>query len=314
MILVTGASGFIGNYLYTQLKSLGLKVLPLDYAADVHVTDQQLECDLACPDHLEKIRKAAEVPETIIHLAGYVDIALRVDPGAPSAPPLPGRENISKIYAANVGATANLLDYCLNSGVRHLIFASSQTVYGMPQSYPLTEESPCNPLEHYAMSKLCCEQLLRIGGRQGLAVTILRFPGVFSEERQSGVVFQFCRQAIQSGEIFVRADYPLPLDVIHLADVANACIKAASWGGQEEAVCLNVATGEPCNLNILADAIAEHVPGCIVHHSELPQPVVCMDSSKAYDLFGWRAVPRSQRFQAMIETLRKNSGLENQGG
>ena len=135
-------------------------------------------------------------PNTIIHLAGHVEIALRAKPHTQNAFPIPGNENISQIYTANVGATANLLDFCLSMGVRHLIFASSQSVYGMPHSNPLTEETPCMPLEHYAMSKLCCEQLLQIGVNQGLVVTIMRIPGVFSETRQSGVVFRFCQQAV----------------------------------------------------------------------------------------------------------------------
>lgn len=38
--------------------------------------------------------------------------------------------SISEVYRTNIVATANVLDYCLNNGVSHLIFASSQAVYG----------------------------------------------------------------------------------------------------------------------------------------------------------------------------------------
>lgn len=303
MILVTGAKGFIGRHLCARLNGMEHKFLSLDYAAKVNISGQELECDLTSLDHIAELKNVLPVPETIIHLAGYVEIAFRADPRASNAPPLPGKENVSKLYNVNVGATANLLDYCLNTGVKHLIFSSSQSVYGMPQSCPLTEQTLCEPLEHYAMSKLCCERILWTGARQGLAVTILRFPGVFSEERRSGVVFQFCQQAIRLGEIRVKADYPLPLDVIHLEDVVDACLKAASWGGHEGGVCLNIATGEPCSLNLLAEAVAALVPKCRVMLAEIPQPIVQMDSKRAETILSWKAQPQRLRLAAMLRSV-----------
>jgi nucleoside-diphosphate-sugar epimerase len=304
MILITGAGGFIGQYLQLKLVDMGLHVMPLYHAARPQVLDHQWECDLTCPEHLAELKKAVKVPKTVIHLAGHVEIALRAKPHVEGAPPLPGKEDISKIYDTNVGATANLLDFCLSTGVRHLIFASSQSVYGMPQSCPLTEETPCEPLEHYAMSKLCCEQLLQVGARQGLMVTILRFPGVFSKARQSGVVFQFCQQAVRAGQIYVKADYPLPLDVIHIEDVVDAFIKAVSWGGQQGKICMNISTGEPCSLNLLAETIASLVPACRVVHTQTPQPIVSMDPIRAETLLGWKAQPQRYRLAAILDSIK----------
>ncbi len=303
MILITGAGGFIGQYLHVRLVDMGQHVMPLYHASRPQVSDHQWACDLTCPEHLAELKKAAKVPKTIIHLAGHVEIVLRAEPYLQDAAPLPGKENISKIYYTNVGATANLLDFCLSTGVGHFIFASSQSVYGMPQSCPLTEETPCKPLEHYAMSKLCCEQLLQIGARQELAVTTLRLPGVFSEARRSGVVFGFCQQAARSGQICVEADYPLPLDVVHLEDAVDAFIKAVAYGGQEDGLCLNIATGEPCSLNLLAETIASFVPGCQVEPSKISQPIVQMDSKRAEAVLGWKAQPQSVRLANMLKSI-----------
>ncbi len=303
MILITGAGGFIGQYLRVRLMDIGLHVMPLYHAAKLQVFDEHWACDLTCPEHLAELKNAVKVPKTIIHLAGHVEIVLRANSHAQDAHPLPGKENISKIYDLNVSATANLLDFCLSTNVRHLIFASSQSVYGMPQSCPLTEETYCKPLEHYAMSKLCCEQLLRIGAQQGLMVTIMRLPGVFSEARWSGVVFKFCQQAIRSGKIHVRADYPLPLDVIHLEDIVDAFIKTVSWGGQEGCTCFNIATAEPCSLNLLAETIASLVPGCQVEHSKISQPIVQMCSKRAEILLGWKARPQRYRLATMLSSM-----------
>ena len=303
MILLTGASGFIGQHLHAKLAEMGLHVIPLYHTTRPQMLEHQWACDLTCPEHLLELKNAVKMPKTIIHLAGHVEIVLCARPHMKEAAPLPGKENISKIYAANVGATANLLDFCLSTGVEHLIFASSQSVYGMPQSCPLTEETPCDPLEHYAMSKLCCEQLLQIGAQQGFSVTILRIPGVFSEVRQSGVVFEFCQQAVRTGQISVKAEYPLALDVIHLEDLIDAFTKTVSWGGQGGGICLNIATGEPCSLNLLAETIASLVPLCQVLHTQIPQPVVSMDPKRAEALLGWKAQPQRYRLATMVRSI-----------
>lgn len=303
MILITGANGFIGRRLYARMKAAGARIIPLYRAEQPELCDDLWALDLTQDAHLSLLKAMAPAPETVIHLAGYVEIALQADPRDPSTAPLPDKEDIARIYASNVSATANLLDFCLHAGVRHLIFASSQAVYGLPQREVLTEESPCAPLEHYAASKLCCEHLLHVGSRQGISTTILRLPGVFSEERTSGVVYRYCQMAIRSKKISPRAQFPLPLDVIHLDDVIGAFEKAVEHS-EHKYLCLNIATGEPCSLDLLADAIAELVPGCKVEHSEVPQPVVQMDIQRAYAILGWKAQPRRVRLPSMLESVR----------
>ena len=302
MILLTGAQGFIGTSLLSRLRDLGEPVIPLHRAAGARAFTDKWECDLTRRDDLMILSSISTAPDTIIHLAGYVEISLRENPQAREAPPLPGPEDVSQTYACNVGATANLLDYCLKAGVRRLIFASSQSVYGMPQSTPLTEETPCVPLEHYALSKLCCEQMLRIGAQQGLAVTVLRIPGIFSEKRQRGLVFEFCRQAIQEKEIRVTTEFPVPLDVLHLDDAIEAFVKAVRYEPPDW-TCMNISTGAACSVDLLADEIAALVPGCRVKHGQVSQPVVQMDPTRAETMLGWKAVPRSVRLTSMLEGI-----------
>jgi len=306
MILITGAGGFIGRRLCARLNAAGWNIVPLYHAEDAVMRGDAWALDLAQPRQLSLLKTSIPAPETVIHLAGDVEIVLEPNLKDPSSAPLPGKEDVARTYTANVSGTAALLDFCLTLGVRHLIFASSQAVYGMPQERILTEESPCAPLEHYAVSKLCCEQLLEMGARQGIAVTILRLPGVFDEERKSGIVYNYCATAIRSKRIQVTSDFPLPLDVIHLDDVVAAFEKAVQYGGQN-LLRLNIATGEPCNLDILADSVAELVHGCQVKHGRVPQPVVQMDPSRAYEVLQWRSRPRHERLASMLERVR-NAG------
>jgi UDP-glucose 4-epimerase len=303
MILLTGAGGFVGRRLYARLKASGLQVVPLYHAEVPELQDDRVAVDLIRSDHLSLLKSMALLPETVIHLAGEIQIALQPDPQYPSNTPLPGREDLVRIYMANVTTTVNVVDFCLHAGVRHLVFASSQAVYGMPETGVLTEESSCAPLEHYAASKLCCEHILRVSARQGLAVTVLRFPGVFSEERRGGSVYKYCWEATSSKRITVTAQFPLPFDVIHVDDVTDGLEKAVRFGGREW-TCLNLAYGEPCSLDLLADAIADLVPGCQVDHSRVSQPVVQTDSLKAYAILGWKPKPRQMRLTSMLESVR----------
>ncbi|MDD5523581.1 MAG: NAD(P)-dependent oxidoreductase [Kiritimatiellae bacterium] len=272
MILVTGAGGFIGSNLCVRLND----AVPLDRSYDI--------TDPACFDNLSL------QPKIVVHLAGYIEINLDAD-----------RENIWKIYDVNLMGTVNVLGYCLKAEVKHLIFASSQAVYGMPMSRPLQEDSPCKPIEHYANSKLCAEQVLRTCW--GVKTTILRFPGVYSEKRKSGIVYNFMKQALNEKKIQTGIDCPLPIDVIYLEDVLNAFEATALTG---KAGCYNIATGEPCSVNILADRIAELVPGCKVEHSKVKQPVVQMDIRKAMKDLGWK--PQQDGLQKMFDKLIEQEG------
>ena len=301
MILVTGAGGFIGSGLATRLQAAGTDVLPLARSENFSAGKGRLALDLSSRDHTGRLKASGIRADTVVHLAGHIEIALKPGTGSAVAP-VPGREDIAAIYDANLLATINLLDYCLASGTKHLIFASSQTVYGMPPSEHITEETPKSPLEHYAMSKACCENVLRLAASEDLAVTVLRFPGVYSEARQSGAVYRFCESARREKKIRVTSDIPLPFDIIHRDDVLDALERVIAKPGSGFSV-YNIATGEPCSLDILADRVASLVPGCSVEHAPIPQPVIRMDSERAYRAFGWKAQPSSVRLKQVLDSV-----------
>lgn len=298
----------MGKRLAAHLSSLHFPVLPLYHSDTAECAPHSWRGDLTRLDHWAEFERASVQPDTVIHLAGFIDIQLSPSPSGSDSRPIPGKENLSKLYSVNVGGTANLLQFCLKRQVKHLIFASSQTVYGLPQTALVTEDSPCSPLEHYAASKACCEELLRVGSSQGLNVTALRFPGLYSEERESGVVYQFCLSGLQEKEIAVRAEFPLPLDVIHREDVVLAFERALLWGGRSWS-CFNISTGEACSLDLLADSVASLISGCKVRHSPIFQPAIRLDASKAFAALAWKAVPRRERLSQMIDKLKATHRL-----
>lgn len=302
-VLVTGASGFIGARVCARLKADGRPVTTLQRATEPHVSATAIGADLAKPGHLDAVAASGVTFDTVVHLAGRVDISLVAD-SSPDAAPRPGPAvDLVRLYEDNVLATARLVEFCERTGVGHLIFASSQTVYGMPQdAEPFTEVSPSHPLEHYAASKRACEVLLEVASRRDLRVTVLRFPGVYSEDRTTGLVRRLCESAVTSGQVVSSSAFPLPLDVLHVEDLVDAFSRVVAKPADRFRL-LNIATGAPCSLTLLAQEVASLIPGCEVRHEGVPQPVVRMDASRAKHELGWQAVPQRVQLQRVVEAV-----------
>ncbi|MFQ3544288.1 NAD(P)-dependent oxidoreductase [Halobacillus rhizosphaerae] len=302
MILLTGGGGFVGRKLLEALQGLYGEVLPV-FRSDCYSNQKEyIQLDLTSIKHLEQLKQRKDHPDTVVHFAGLVDIHLLPNQTNPTLAPVPANKDIASLYMANTISTANLLEYCLAAGVKHLIYASSQTVYGLPKTQVIQEETLCEPLEHYAVSKYCAEQLLKTGSKQDLAVTCLRFPGIYGEGRKSGMVYKLCEAAVKRKEIKVEFSMPLPLDVLHIEDVIEAVQKAVVHGGSGW-TCLNISTGEPCNILLLAQRIASLMKDCKVIDASVEQPVIQLDNSRAKEVLGWSPWPMNKRLVNMLESV-----------
>jgi nucleoside-diphosphate-sugar epimerase len=290
-IFITGAGGFIGLALWKRLEADDIS----KRTCWADILDQEDMGEVA-----EEVREAGA--ETVIHLAAHVEPSLV--PGKDGWP-MPGPCDIQRTYRTNVEGTANVLDLSLKAGVKHLIFASSQAVYGMPSPLIglIREGDRQAPLDHYAASKTAAEYVLSLGYGRDLSVTILRIPGVYAEERKSGTVWEMCRSAVQEGVIRVHPYVRLPYDCIHREDVVDAIVKVIDRP-REYSATYNVGTDEPCSLPILAADIMEMVPGCTLEVSGPEQPVVHLDTAAIRAATGWTPVPRKERLRTMIESVR----------
>ena len=78
--MLTGAGGFLGTHLVEHLVSLGLGVIPVFRSAVCRVHRDRWEADITRLDHMLQLREAEVIPDTVIHLAGHIEIALEPDP------------------------------------------------------------------------------------------------------------------------------------------------------------------------------------------------------------------------------------------
>ena len=159
-ILVTGGCGYIGSHTIVDLVQNGYEVISVDNNSRSHanvmqgiekITGQKVKnykVDLCNFDDTFAIFQENEDISGIIHFAAYKAVGESVEH------PLMYFEN-------NLTSLINLLKCVQEFGTPHFVFSSSCTVYGNPDSIPVTEASPIKPAESpYGLTKQMGEQII----------------------------------------------------------------------------------------------------------------------------------------------------------
>ena len=180
------------------------------------------------PARCTELRAAGAVPmvgnlddvHTLYRIGGLADAVLHL------APP-PGQ-------GAHDPRTAHLLQVLARGGrVRRLVYASTTGVYGDAGGASFDETRPVAPGSDRARRRVDAEQQLRQFGRQaGVAVTLLRIPGIYAGDRQGG----HPRDRLARGTPVLRAQDDVYTNHIHADDLARACVAALWRGGRQRAV------------------------------------------------------------------------------
>jgi UDP-glucose 4-epimerase len=189
MILVTGSQGFIGSHLMKQIPSaLGIDKRDNGHKQNLYLCDLLEKNALFWAIHDNKI-------DTVFHLAAM--------PSVPDSYNFP-----MKSYYNNVSASINLIDACVQCGVKKFIFASSSSVKG---------NSP------YGHSKKFIEELL---DKSGLNYTVLRYFNVFGNGQRNNIVKIMIDKLKANEEIVIFGDGKTSRDFTHVSNVVKANFKA----------------------------------------------------------------------------------------
>ena len=158
-ILVTGGTGYIGSHTCVELIDAGHDVVIFDNLSNS--SDDVLDriekisgkrpkfykADMLHADELEPVFQENKI-DAVIHFAGFKAV------GESVAKPL-------YYYNNNVGGTLNLMHAMEKHGVKKIVFSSTATVYGIPDTVPVTEECPLGTtFSPYAESKKMLERIL----------------------------------------------------------------------------------------------------------------------------------------------------------
>lgn len=160
-ILVTGGAGFIGSHTVVALHRAGIEPIIVDDFSNSEkfvidrlneITGKKLkiyEEDCADESAMEKLFQVEKNISGVIHFAAYKSVPESVI-------------NPLKYYSKNIGSLCVILKLMKKYEVENLIFSSSCTVYGQPDVYPVTEDTPQKPASSpYGNTKKICEDIIR---------------------------------------------------------------------------------------------------------------------------------------------------------
>jgi UDP-glucose 4-epimerase len=250
--LVVGGNGFIGSHLVDALIQQEWTVVVLDLqerrykpAPDsVHYIQGDLSQSYL-------VREALAGIDTVFHLAwATIHEVSNYDPAAD--------------VHANLIPTLHLLEDCRHADVRRVVFSSSGgTVYGSPQTLPITEDHPQYPINAYGITKLAVEKYLHMFWHlYGLDYAVLR-PSVPYGPRQNplgrqGAVAVFLYRVAQGLPITIWGDGSITRDYFYIADLVDALLAVADRNLNQQRV-FNIGGGEEISLNHLLHMVEETV-------------------------------------------------------
>ncbi|MDQ3478324.1 MAG: NAD-dependent epimerase/dehydratase family protein, partial [Pseudomonadota bacterium] len=150
-VLVTGGAGYIGSHAVLALQDAGWPVAVIDNLSNGtrEVVPQDVpfyEGSIADRDLVKRIFAERQIG-AIMHFAGSIVVPESV-------------EKPLEYYQNNTIATHALLSAAVENGVRHILFSSTAAVYGAPETIPIPEDEPKQPINPYGASKLMTERML----------------------------------------------------------------------------------------------------------------------------------------------------------
>lgn len=310
-VLLTGGAGYIGSHTIIEMKKAGHEVVVVDNFSNsskksVARVEEILGChiplyeaDVADEAVLDRI--FAEHPiDAVVHFAGFKAVGESVK--LPLA-----------YYQNNIGMTFSLLRAMQRASVKKIIFSSSATVYGVPESCPIKESAPVGACSNpYGWTKYMIEQILTDCAKAdpALQVVLLRYfnpVGAHESgrigEMPNGIpnnlmpyISQVAVGKLKELSVYGN-DYPTHdgtgvRDYIHVVDLARGHVAALDYNAPGVEV-FNLGTGTGYSVLDMVEAFSR-VNGVPVPYRIAPRRpgdvAACYaDPAKAKALLGWQA-------------------------
>ena len=312
-ILITGGAGFIGTHTAVEFLEAGFEIVVADNLCNScmkalervrEITGKDFkfyQVDLCDKAALETVFAENPDIDSAIHFAGLKAVGESVSQ--------PG-----KYYYNNLVSTLNLLDLMSKYNAKRIVFSSSATVYGMPETVPINENFPLSTTNPYGETKLMIERILKdhFVADSDWSISVLRYFNPIGAHK-SGLIGENPRgipnnlmpyiAKVAAGQLPYLSvfgnDYPTKdgtgvRDYIHVVDLAKAHVKALERAsGRTGIEYFNIGTGKGYSVLELIAAY-EKASGVKINYLIAPRRpgdvAKCYaDPHKAHKVLGWRA-------------------------
>lgn len=316
-VLVVGGAGYIGSHCVRQLTSAGHRPVVLDNLVFGHRAALLPEipfydADLGDEEAVGAILQKEEI-DLVMHFAAFAYVGESV-------------EDPLKYYFNNSVATLHLLRTMIRNKVMRFVFSSTCATFGIPETLPITEDLPQNPINPYGQTKLDVENALKnIAHATGLSFAAFRYfnaagaaeDGSIGEahDPETHIIPLAIDAALGRRPDFTvfGTDYPTPdgtclRDYVHVDDLSRAHISVFEQLGDPGAqLFFNLGTGHPYSVREIINAV-EFVSGKRVPQVEGARrpgdpPSLFADSTKAKQDLDWKV--RFDDVGSIVETAWK---------
>jgi nucleoside-diphosphate-sugar epimerase len=195
-----------------------------------------------------------------------------------------------------------------------IVFASTRQIYGIPQSLPVGEDHPVEPVDYNGVHNYAAEHYHWLLSRLGrIDAVILRLTNVYGPRQAlhlpaQGVLGVFLRQALEGLRIRLFGDGMQLRDPIHVDDAVSAFLLAGTVSISEKQRVINVGSGMPVSLREIATILCEEAglpePEAVPFPEEYKRIDIgdyysCID--RARQMLGWQ--PRVELREGLRQTL-----------
>ncbi len=311
-VLVSGGAGYIGSHMCVELLQTGHKVIVLDNLTNSskksidavqRITQKDLlfiEGDVRDSATLDALFSSYDIG-AVLHFAGLKAVG----------------ESVSKpieYYDVNVNGTLRLVEAMTKAGCKTLVFSSSATIYGIPETMPIAEDAETGAINPYGRSKLMVEEVLKDlhASDPSWRISLLRYfnpvgahaSGEIGEDPNdvpnnlmpyiSQVAVGRREKLSVFGDDYDTADGTGVRDYIHVVDLARGHLKALEYLADEPKLAIhNLGTGKGYSvletIRAFEKASGEKVPYEIVSRRSGDAAVSYADAEKAQRELGWQA-------------------------
>ena len=300
-VLITGGAGYIGSHIVLAFQESGVRVIVVDDLSvgrrDSVPTDILFfQGDAGDEEFIRNIIRNYNVT-AVVHLAGSIVLSESIS-------------NPLKYYQNNTGVSRNLIQTCVDNGVKRFVFSSTAAVYGIPQNLPILESAATVPISPYGTSKLITEWMLRdAAAAHDFKYLTLRYFNVSGADplgragqmnpNVTDLITVACQTAVgrrRNMEVFGK-DHDTPdgtciRDFIHISDLASAHVAALDYlVGNGESLVLNCGYGHGYSVHEVLAAIERQSESRLnIHLTQRRQcdvSVVVSDPTAIGQNLGW---------------------------